>query len=666
VAERQIPLLRQATLDALVRTFLIADLRGYTAYTLEHGDAAGATLARRFAALAMEVMEAWGGTVTELRGDEALAVFTSARQALHAAVDLQERCAQEWTRAPEVPLLVGIGLDAGEAIPVGDGYRGTALNLAARLCSLAGAGEVLASAGVIHLARRTEGLAYTEREPVMLKGFAKPVAVVQVTGVAPPAPQAVYQGGAGRIAAFRGPTPFGELLRRHREAAALSQERLAERAGLSTDAISALERGKRGAPRLETAGLLADALGLAGEERATFIAAARAVGAPVADTPSEQPAAFAPLLRRHRRDAGLTQEALAERAGISLRAVSDLERGIYRTPHRDTVALLAQALGLTQQQTAFLEASVVRLRGPASQSDAPSADDPLPLPVLPPAIEQLSPFVAGPPIVHPARFFGHERILKRLFALWRLPPFQNAALIGPRRSGKTSLLLYLKSITTTPPDRLRPGQRRDWLSAPESYRWIYVDFQDPRLGSQDGLLTYLLDQMGQPAPGPCTMERFLDVMADRLRTPTVVLLDEIGVALHRYAELDDRFWEGLRSLATTQGGGRLAFVLAAHESPTDLAAHTGHSSPFFNLFAYAATVGPLMEAEARDLVASAPLPFALADVDWMVAQSGCWSLLLQILCRERLHALQEGEADDAWREDGLQQLAPFRYLLDGA
>jgi transcriptional regulator with XRE-family HTH domain len=410
---------------------------------------------------------------------------------------------------------------------------------------------------------------------------------------------------------------------------------------------------------------LADALGPSGEERAAFIAPARAVGAPVADTPLEQPGAFAPLLRRHRRDAGLTQEALAERAGISLRAVSDLERGIYRTPHRDTVALLAQALGLTQQETAFLEASVVRLRGPASPPDGRSAGDQPPLPVLPPPVEQLSPFVAGPPIVHPARFFGHERILKRLFALWRLPPFQNAALIGPRRSGKTSLLLYLRSITTTSPDRLRPGQRRDWLAAPESYRWIYVDFQDPRLGSQDGLLTYLLGQMGQPAPSPCTMEHFLDSTADQLRTPTVVLLDEIGVALHRYAELDDAFWEGLRSLASTQGGGRLAFVLAAHESPTDLAAHSGHSSPFFNLFAYTATVGPLTEAEARDLVASAPLPFAPADVDWIVAQSGCWPLLLQILCRERLHALQEDEADDAWREDGMQQMAPFRYLLDG-
>ncbi|HEX7102709.1 MAG TPA: helix-turn-helix transcriptional regulator, partial [Nitrolancea sp.] len=56
--------------------------------------------------------------------------------------------------------------------------------------------------------------------------------------------------------------PFGELLRRDRLLAGLSQEALAERAGLSVDAIRALERGRRTAPRPETIGLLADALAL--------------------------------------------------------------------------------------------------------------------------------------------------------------------------------------------------------------------------------------------------------------------------------------------------------------------------------------------------------------------------------------------------------------------
>jgi transcriptional regulator with XRE-family HTH domain len=64
--------------------------------------------------------------------------------------------------------------------------------------------------------------------------------------------------------------PFGALLRRARLAAGLSQEELAERANLSREAISTLERGTRRAPRQETIELLAEALQLAPEERTQF------------------------------------------------------------------------------------------------------------------------------------------------------------------------------------------------------------------------------------------------------------------------------------------------------------------------------------------------------------------------------------------------------------
>ena len=54
---------------------------------------------------------------------------------------------------------------------------------------------------------------------------------------------------------------------------------------------------------------------------------------------------FGALLRRHRRAAGLTQEGLAERAGLSARGVQDLERGLRAAPRAETVRLLAEALG---------------------------------------------------------------------------------------------------------------------------------------------------------------------------------------------------------------------------------------------------------------------------------------------------------------------------------
>src|SRR5215212_5926454 len=70
-------------------------------------------------------------------------------------------------------------------------------------------------------------------------------------------------------------TAFGDLLRRFRSAAALSQEDLAERAGLSRHGISDLERGARRVPHLETVRMLVDALDLSEGDRAALLAAAR-------------------------------------------------------------------------------------------------------------------------------------------------------------------------------------------------------------------------------------------------------------------------------------------------------------------------------------------------------------------------------------------------------
>src|SRR5215207_169563 len=78
---------------------------------------------------------------------------------------------------------------------------------------------------------------------------------------------------------------FGDLMRRHRNAAALSQEELAERAGVSVRALSDLERGVHRAPRLETVRMLADALGLGKEDRADLLAVTR----PEAESPASSP-----------------------------------------------------------------------------------------------------------------------------------------------------------------------------------------------------------------------------------------------------------------------------------------------------------------------------------------------------------------------------------------
>jgi branched-chain amino acid transport system substrate-binding protein len=176
-----------------VRTFVIADVRGYTRFTQEHGDEAAASLAAQFAELTGVVIEAGGGHLIEIRGDEALSVFGSARQALRAAVELQRRFRARTDGEPDFPLGVGIGLDAGEAVPVGDGYRGTALNLAARLCSAAGPGQILASETVVSLAAKVDGVRFVPRRPMRLKGVDAPVRTIEVVAEEelPPVPEPV-------------------------------------------------------------------------------------------------------------------------------------------------------------------------------------------------------------------------------------------------------------------------------------------------------------------------------------------------------------------------------------------------------------------------------------------------------------------------------------------
>ena len=81
---------------------------------------------------------------------------------------------------------------------------------------------------------------------------------------------------------------------------------------------------------------------------------------------------FGELLKRYRVAAGLTQEELAERARVSPRTISDLERGVTNWPYRDTVGLLATALNLTAEDRAALDAT---RRRPSAQATTRAPDD---------------------------------------------------------------------------------------------------------------------------------------------------------------------------------------------------------------------------------------------------------------------------------------------------
>ena len=166
--------------DSRFLAFLFADLRGFTTYTHAHGADAAAHLAAAFAGLAGEVITGHGGLVVGTWGDEVLGEFPSARDAVRAGLELQHRC-RVWTVAdPGAPLAAGIGLDVGEPAQAEDLRASEALNLAARLCASARAGEVLASREFVHLAGSMSGEVTTTTRRLRLKGIGGQTKAVSV------------------------------------------------------------------------------------------------------------------------------------------------------------------------------------------------------------------------------------------------------------------------------------------------------------------------------------------------------------------------------------------------------------------------------------------------------------------------------------------------------
>src|SRR4029077_18644721 len=86
--------------------------------------------------------------------------------------------------------------------------------------------------------------------------------------------------------------------------------------------------------------------------------------APGGGAVAEPPVRFAGLLRKLRWEARVTQEELAEAAGVSRRSVSYRERGVVTSPQKDTVRLLADALGLIGPVRAGFEAAARGRAGP--------------------------------------------------------------------------------------------------------------------------------------------------------------------------------------------------------------------------------------------------------------------------------------------------------------
>jgi class 3 adenylate cyclase len=174
-----------------IHGFLFADLRGFTHYTDEHGDAAGAELLQRFRVVVRTAASASDGAEIRTEGDSFYIVFGTASAAVRCGLDITEAAAA----ASDVDVIidVGVGVHAGEAVETEEGPVGSAVNIAERLCELAGPGDVVVSEIVRYLAHGTEAVSFEPLGNRALRGLDEPVATflahdkVPAAGLGPPA-----------------------------------------------------------------------------------------------------------------------------------------------------------------------------------------------------------------------------------------------------------------------------------------------------------------------------------------------------------------------------------------------------------------------------------------------------------------------------------------------
>jgi class 3 adenylate cyclase len=161
-----------STAETGITVILFADIADSTALTEHLGDAAFRAKARDLDGALRTVIRDHGGTAIEgkLLGDGVLAVFTSARQAIEAAL----ACAKAGTAA-SLPL--HLGLHAGDVIREENNVYGGAVNIASRISGLPAPGEVLVSDTVRSLARTSTGVPFEDRGEQSLKGIGEPVRV---------------------------------------------------------------------------------------------------------------------------------------------------------------------------------------------------------------------------------------------------------------------------------------------------------------------------------------------------------------------------------------------------------------------------------------------------------------------------------------------------------
>jgi class 3 adenylate cyclase len=161
-------------------TILVTDMVGSTALAEQLGDRKWWEILQTHNAFVRAQVERHGGIEVKAQGDGFLVVFASARQAILAAVDIQQAAARHCAENPSQPIELRIGLHTGETVESDGDVFGQNVILAVRIADAAAPGDVLVSGLTHDLTAAAGDLRFSPGEEVALKGFSVPWRVHRV------------------------------------------------------------------------------------------------------------------------------------------------------------------------------------------------------------------------------------------------------------------------------------------------------------------------------------------------------------------------------------------------------------------------------------------------------------------------------------------------------
>lgn len=161
-------------------TIMFTDIEGSTEMIERLGDGDASVIVKEHNDIVRSHVAECGGYEVKFRGDGFMLAFTSASKAVKCGIAIQEAIKEFAGQHAEAPISVCIGINSGEAVPDGNDFLGTAVNIAARLADSASGGEVMVSSVVRDLVAPSGEFKFLPEQEISLKGISEPQRVCLV------------------------------------------------------------------------------------------------------------------------------------------------------------------------------------------------------------------------------------------------------------------------------------------------------------------------------------------------------------------------------------------------------------------------------------------------------------------------------------------------------